>query len=130
MLPHDMAKIGLLYLNHGVWDGAQIVPKEWVHRSTTKHIDATLQDGYGYQWWVDTPDVYMALGYAGQFIFVVPEYDLVAVFLSDLSEADFYTPQRLLDDFILPAVTSLTRLPENQEALDELNAIAEKLQNP
>jgi CubicO group peptidase (beta-lactamase class C family) len=130
MLPHDMAKIGFLYLNEGEWDGEQIVPAEWVNESTKKHIDATLQDGYGYQWWVDPPDVYMALGYAGQFIFVAPELDLVAVFTSDLPEAQFYTPQSLLDSFILPAALLSEPLPANQAAFSDMNAKIEILQNP
>jgi CubicO group peptidase (beta-lactamase class C family) len=104
MRPHDMAKIGYLYLNQGQWDGEQIVPVDWVAASTRKHISATLQDGYGYQWWVADPEVYMALGYAGQYIVVVPEKALLVVFTSDLAERDFYVPQQLLDDFIIPAV--------------------------
>lgn len=103
MRPHDMAKIGYLYLNEGRWDGEQIVPADWVATSTRKHISATLQDGYGYQWWVADHGVYMALGYAGQYIIVVPEKALVVVVTSDLAERDFYVPQQLLNDFIIPA---------------------------
>jgi len=51
MTPHDMAKIGYLYLNEGQWDGEQVVPAKWVKASTREHISATLEDGYGYQWW-------------------------------------------------------------------------------
>jgi CubicO group peptidase (beta-lactamase class C family) len=130
MLPQDMAKIGYLYLNDGKWEDEQIVPSEWVSESTKKHIDATLQDGYGYQWWVDSPDVYMALGYAGQFIFVAPEINLVAVFTSNLPDDQFYTPQRLLDTFILPASVSSQPLPSNQEALKDMNSKIEYLQRP
>jgi CubicO group peptidase (beta-lactamase class C family) len=130
MLPQDMAKIGYLYLNDGKWEDEQIVPSEWVSESTKKHIDATLQDGYGYQWWVDSPDVYMALGYAGQFIFVAPEINLVAVFTSNLPDDQFYTPQRLLDTFILPASVSSQPLPSNQDALKDMNSKIEYLQRP
>ena len=104
MRPIDMAKIGYLYLREGQWDGEQIIPAEWVQASTEKYIDATLQDGYGYQWWVESEDLYLALGYAGQFIYVLPEEDLVVVFVSDLEDQDFYTPQQLLMEYILPAV--------------------------
>lgn len=129
MLPHDMAKIGYLYLQNGIWGGEQILPAEWVSASTSKHISATLQDGYGYQWWIDSPDVYMALGYAGQFIFVVPDLDLVVVFTSDLSEAEFYTPQRLLDTYILPSAEYSESLPENPLASEELKTKIEILQS-
>ena len=67
MKPLDMAKIGFLYLNKGVWEGKQVVPSSWVEASTREQIKAgTLSDGYGYQWWVDEDGYYMALGYSGQ----------------------------------------------------------------
>jgi CubicO group peptidase (beta-lactamase class C family) len=122
MRPHDMAKIGFLYLNEGRWDGEQIVPAAWVDASTRKQIPATLQDGYGYQWWVADTGTYMALGYAGQFIFVVPEQELVVVFTSDLSERDFYVPQNLLDTFIIPAAKSSTPLPANPAGVRQLES--------
>jgi CubicO group peptidase (beta-lactamase class C family) len=78
--PHDMAKIGWLYLNMGRWDNTQIVPSAWVDISTRAHIDARPYDNYGYQWWVDSAGYYMAAGYRGQRIFVVPDKNIVAVF--------------------------------------------------
>lgn len=130
MLPQDMAKIGYLYLNGGEWDGEQIVPTTWVEDSTRKYISATLEDGYGYQWWVDNSGVYLALGYAGQFIFVVPEKELVVVFTSDLSDSDFYTPQNLLNDYIIPAAVSPDPLPENPAAEAALHQLIEDLSLP
>ncbi len=129
MLPHDMAKIGYLYLKEGLWDGQQVVSSAWVGASTCQHISATLQDGYGYQWWVDSSGVYMALGYAGQFIFVVPEKEMVVVFTSDLSERDFYVPQNLLNDFIIPASQSSEPLPNNPEGVELLQSRIEALAN-
>lgn len=122
MTPHDMAKIGHLYLNKGQWDGVQVVPAAWVEASTRKHIPATLQDGYGYQWWTDDSGYYMALGYAGQFIFVVPKADLVVVFTSHLEDEDFYAPQRLLDEYIIPAVRSSTSLPPDPQGVALLDS--------
>ena len=130
MLPTDMAKIGYLYLGGGVWDGEQIVPTAWVEDSTRKHISATLEDSYGYQWWVDDSGIYLALGYAGQFIFVVPEKELVVVFTSDLSDSDFYIPQNLLNDYIIPAAVSLDPLPKNPAAESNLHQLIEELSQP
>jgi CubicO group peptidase (beta-lactamase class C family) len=134
LTPHDMAKIGHLYLNEGWWDGEQVVSAEWVKASTREHISATLEDGYGYQWWIDDAALgggfYMALGYAGQFIFVIPDIDMVAVFVSDLSDNDFYVPQRLLTDFIIPAAKSATPLPDNPDGVTLLESRAEALGNP
>jgi CubicO group peptidase (beta-lactamase class C family) len=130
MRPHDMAKFGYLYLNDGQWDGEQVVPSDWVQASTRKHQSATLQDGYGYQWWVADNDVYMALGYGGQFIVVVAEQALVVVFTSDLSESNFYVPQNLLNDFIIPAAKSAAPLPANPDGVALLEARIQALVNP
>jgi CubicO group peptidase (beta-lactamase class C family) len=131
MRSDDMEKIGHLYLRGGQWDGEDVVPSSWIEASTRKHISATLEDGYGYQWWVDeASSTYLALGYAGQFIFVVPERDVVAVFTSDLSERDFYVPQTLLTDFIIPAAISSATLPPNPEGLASLGSWIEELASP
>lgn len=130
MLPRDAAKIGYLYLRGGLWDGDQVVPREWVEASTRKHVSATLEDGYGYQWWISDSGIYMALGYAGQFIFVVPEKNMVAVFTSNLSERDFYVPQRLLNDFIIPSAIASESLPENPEGVALLETRIRDLASP
>jgi CubicO group peptidase (beta-lactamase class C family) len=130
LLPADMAKIGYLYLNEGHWDGKQIVPAAWVRASTESHISATLQDGYGYQWWIDSSGIYMALGYGGQFIFVVPEKEMVVIFTSDLPEEEFYLPQRLLEEHIIPAARANSPLAENPDGTAALLAMLEALATP
>jgi CubicO group peptidase (beta-lactamase class C family) len=129
MLPHDMAKIGYLYLNAGRWGEQQVVPAKWVSASTRAHIDATLQDGYGYQWWV-AENAYMALGYGGQYIIVVPEQDLVVVFTSALDERDFYRPQDLYEEYILPAIRASRPLAANPRGQDRLQAAIGMLAQP
>jgi len=52
--PRDMAKFGSLYLNDGVWNGQQIVSREWVKVSTLTHTVPRWDGGYGYQWWLRT----------------------------------------------------------------------------
>jgi CubicO group peptidase (beta-lactamase class C family) len=88
----DLAKIGYLVLHDGEWDGEQIVSGDWIDEMTSPKVadvapeDPGWDDGYGYQWWLlpgqaeGVPQVYGALGYGGQFLFVVPEHDLLAVF--------------------------------------------------
>ncbi len=102
MRPRDMAKIGYLFLNEGTWDGEQLVPESWVREATRHRIDANLRDGYGYQWWVDDDGYYLALGYMGQFIFVMPEHGIVAVFTGGTPETFDYTIE-LPERFIVPA---------------------------
>ena len=84
LLPGDMAKIGQLCLNGGRWEGRQIVPTSWIEESWAPQYG---NDRYGLGWWLDhlpvggkgTP-TYAAEGNGGQFIFVMPEINLVVVF--------------------------------------------------
>lgn len=86
---YDMAKFGQLFLNGGVWEGQQIISEEWVNESTRIQITrSTGSAHHGYQWWVRTFGAqnyaaYFAQGHAGQFIFVIPELDLVTLFTSN-----------------------------------------------
>jgi CubicO group peptidase (beta-lactamase class C family) len=130
MRPQDMAKIGVLYLREGRWDEEQIVPSEWVVSSTSQFISATLEDGYGYQWWVDDSGMYLALGYRGQFIYVIPEKEMVVVFTSSLDDNDFYVPQTLLNEFIIPAAVTSSTLPDNPDGVALLESIIGELTNP
>jgi len=115
MRPRDMAKIGHLYLNNGIWDRKRIISSQWIKRSTRKHIAATLLPGYGYQWWISGGGMYAAVGHEGQFIMVAPEKNIVAVFTSSLTPKDFYTPLGLWAAYIMPAIQSPTPLPGNPD---------------
>jgi hypothetical protein len=74
--------------------------------------------------------MYMALGYSGQFIFVEPEKELVVVFTSHLDEQDFYVPQLILNEFIIPSVISNNALPANPNGMDLLESRIEALAEP
>lgn len=86
LTPRDMAKFGLLYLNGGVWNGKQIVPKEYVAQSLSKQ---SVVDGinYGYLWWCEDLTApngvkyrgMAAKGNGGQRIFIWPDENMVAV---------------------------------------------------
>jgi len=128
LAPLDIAKLGLLYLNKGQWENKQIVSQAWVETSTRKHISANLYDGYGYQWWVPaanyySPEYYFAAGYLGQFIFVVPQMNLVVVFTSNLKGDDFFIPEALLDDYIIPAAVSFHPLPAQSKKKEHLDSL-------
>ena len=115
--PRDMAKIGFLYLNGGRWQGKQIVSEKWVRDSTTNYVDASQfpnwirADGYGYNWWLRSFHVgsqeiqsYHAAGRGGQFIFVFPRLQLVAVFTGWNDNSMALQPFDMLQRYILPAV--------------------------
>ena len=101
----DMAKIGQLMLNEGAWKGEQLIPKEWVKRTTStvtdleEMIDRFGEPGpdaitfeYGYMWWLISnyrgnkafEGAYTAIGYGGQFITVLPAIDMVVVLKTKL----------------------------------------------
>jgi CubicO group peptidase (beta-lactamase class C family) len=116
--PRDMAKIGLLFINDGNWKGQQIVSDEWVNESTKPHISAFFAGPeYGYQWWRGEKDfgnrtieVFYAAGHGGQYIFVCPSLDLVAVFTSKVygNPLGVARPQVMMVDYIIPAMLSLS----------------------
>ncbi|HEX8698900.1 MAG TPA: serine hydrolase [Myxococcaceae bacterium] len=84
--PRDFAKLGQVMLEGGRWRGQQLVPEAWVKESTTG--SHPLGDSkYGYLWWVNTfgisgtpVDTFFARGNGGQYLFVFPSLNLVAVF--------------------------------------------------
>jgi CubicO group peptidase (beta-lactamase class C family) len=82
LTPHDMAKFGYLYLNGGQWDGQEIVPEWFVRESTREHSAGGNPEpaAYGYLWWVvSRHSAYCAAGYGGQYVFVIPDRDLIIV---------------------------------------------------
>lgn len=87
LTPRDFAKLGLLYMNDGVWGGRRILPEGWVKSSTEPLVETNEKPfRYGYQWWVlpknekRPANAYLAWGYGGQLLIVVPRLELIAVF--------------------------------------------------
>jgi len=81
----DLAKIGYLYLQGGLWEGQRIVSGKWVEESVTPAVDTGLQDmKYGFKWWLYPGKggqlVWMGVGFAGQRLMVFPQQQLIAVF--------------------------------------------------
>jgi CubicO group peptidase (beta-lactamase class C family) len=102
LAPRDMAKLGYLYLNDGVWDGKQIVSAKWVVTATQKHTGTDGELGYGYQWWTyPSLDAYTALGLYGQTIFVIPKLNLVIVTTAQMENHDEIF--KLIENYIVPA---------------------------
>jgi CubicO group peptidase (beta-lactamase class C family) len=82
----SMAKLGLLYLNNGTWDGQEILSEEYVSQASSPHATIEGDLAYGYQWWIDTTqDIYSARGSEGQYIFVDPKDNIV---ISIIARAD------------------------------------------
>ena len=100
MLIHaeDQARIGLLMLNKGNWNGRQIIPERWIAESLTP---CALNPNYGLLWWLNTghgryksaPDSsFFAVGAGGNVTWVDPDHDLVAVLRwTDPTAVDTFT---------------------------------------
>ncbi len=89
MSPDDLIHIGMLYLNNGQFEGKQIVDADFLKTSTSFQINGGFpeQNNYGYHWWVDSlygTDYFFAAGLGGQYLFVVPELELVMVITSEV----------------------------------------------
>lgn len=96
----DMARIGLLMLQHGQWKNKQLIPRHWIddmltqrtsYKETQKNVPILKEDGldlgYGYMWWLientkepNLKGAYSAQGALGQNITVFPAIDAVLVF--------------------------------------------------
>lgn len=84
----DMAKLGQLYLQDGVWEGTRLLAEGWVARSTTPAFDLPGAWDYGFLWWTAPPEVYgarawIAAGYRGQLIMVFPDLALILTIQSE-----------------------------------------------
>lgn len=88
----DAARFGQLFLDHGKWNGKQIVPQDWIDVSTRGLSRTNRGDrGYGYMWWQLSSEPWgkdgaYAAGFAGQFIAFVPSKRLVIAQIVDRRE--------------------------------------------
>ncbi|MEO8285227.1 MAG: serine hydrolase [Chloroflexota bacterium] len=129
MKPADMAKLGLLYLYGGKWEGKQVVPAEWVTASSAVHAYGTDHKNYGYLFWV-YPTHFAAEGLGEQVIAVVKESNMVVVLTSSVDWHAGPVVLKLLQDYILPAAKSDKPLPENASALADLQRKVAYMANP
>jgi CubicO group peptidase (beta-lactamase class C family) len=116
LAPLDTAKLGQLYLDRGQWAGTEVVSEAWVSESTKRHVNLQSRRyvvGYGYWWWILEPDpdgrgeedIYAAMGFKAQYIFVVPEHDMVVVVNGDTrNRTDQQKPIEFLYTHILPSI--------------------------
>lgn len=119
----DMLKLGQLYLQGGVWRDQIVLPQQWAHDSTQQQI--TLRKNgfwhpaytaYGYQWWLRNMMGYpaaVASGYGGQFIYVVPDVQLVVVTTAH-SDTPYSTVMQqsshiedIIEQYVMPAINGV-----------------------
>ncbi|MGQ0649301.1 MAG: serine hydrolase domain-containing protein [Gemmatimonadaceae bacterium] len=123
----DLAKFGSLYLHGGRWNGKQVVPEDWVSRSTRRQFrfrprtgaDAGGEFGYGYFWWYNCypaaaglVEARSAVGNGQQRVFVLPGLDMVVTILAGRYN-DFTIGatlgSRILREHVIPTVRTRVR---------------------
>jgi CubicO group peptidase (beta-lactamase class C family) len=126
----DIAKFGQLYLQHGQWNGQQLVPAAWIEQATSKQVsngsdpNADWDQGYGFQFWRCRYGAYRGDGKDGQFCIVLPEQD--AVIAITANTANMAAELSLVWEKLLPAFSDHA-LEENPSALAQLKAATEQL---
>ena len=86
----DLARFSQLYLRHGQWNGADILPKGWAQECVLPYSDAGARGAYGYMWWLERSGVffpgvitptgsYGGFGAGGHFNITLPALDMVIV---------------------------------------------------
>jgi CubicO group peptidase (beta-lactamase class C family) len=115
--PRDMLKLGILFADGGRWHGRQIISESWARTAIAEHSHVD-NVSYGYFWWrpwlnVETPagsrhvNLVAAQGNGGQKIYLVPQYDLVAVFTGGAYNADPTPPNAIMEKIILPRLMEI-----------------------
>lgn len=105
--PREMARLGQLYLNDGVWQGERILPENWVEKSSTPYVRTDNNNyGYGFQFWNDSSlgyTFYFASGFGGNSIIINHVLDLIVV-TTARNVADTFMPvEDLYKNYIIPA---------------------------
>jgi CubicO group peptidase (beta-lactamase class C family) len=127
----DMAKLGQLYLQKGIWNGTQIIPASWIEEASTEKIiqhpmlaqskkdSSDWEQGYCYQIWRCRHNAYRADGAFGQFIIVMPEQDVVIAIQAETP--NMQNEINLVWDYLLPAIKK-NKIPADEKALYALKA--------
>lgn len=113
--PVDLAKLAFLNLHNGQWEDQQILPRQWVEDSTTRHVQKEDGSGYGYLLTVYPEDEhYAALGLGGQQMHVYPSKNLIVIVTASLeSIAEAPEIEKMLREYILPAIQAGDQVAEN-----------------
>lgn len=109
MRPRDMLKIGITYLNNGVWNNEQVIPANWVADISTVQYSGPDGD-YSYFFWhrtINNIPYLSAEGDGGQYINIFPDQNMVIVMTQgNYLEWPLYVVQAddMMGNYILPAV--------------------------
>ncbi|RPH34191.1 MAG: class C beta-lactamase-related serine hydrolase [Bacteroidales bacterium] len=112
----ELCKIGLLFLNEGMWEDQQVITPEWITKSQERHVSSTVNffpnSGYGYYWWLTefsvngiTQECFFAAGWGDQYMFIIPGLDLIIEFNSgNYNGTSNISPFDLVNNYILRSI--------------------------
>lgn len=108
--PRDLARLGQLFVDGGIWEGNQIVSSGWLEASGRNQAPGgSASAGYGYLWWISGETGYpgfFGAGYGGQYLYVLPAQRVVVVITGDPDvspDVPIYH-RNLVPQFIAPAI--------------------------
>lgn len=117
MRPPDLLRIGQMVLANGSWQGQQIVPADWLKRSTAPAVTIEGTRRYGWHWYlgelpVGTPrrpePTISAIGWGGQRLYLVPALELAVVMMAGNYRLPIMEQGRigntLILDLVLPSL--------------------------
>ncbi len=102
MSTRDLLRFGQLMAAGGVWQGRQLVPRQWIEASTRRQSEGLPEryGAYGYLWWLPEgdPRLWLAAGYGSQLLVVAPESRVVAAVTATLEPKDADWERRVLEE--------------------------------
>lgn len=109
LTPRELAKLGLLVLRDGCWEGKEVVPAAWMRAATTPQVGTTGRGAYyGYLFWISTVGGHAVphmAGAGGQFVAIVPDLDAVIVLTADReSDDDSSLHFAIIRDDVIPSL--------------------------
>ena len=119
----DIARFGQLYVQKGLWNGKQLVPREWVESASARQTsngsapNSDWDQGYGYQFWRCRHNAYRGDGAFGQYCVIMPDQDAVVVITSGVK--NMQSALDLIWTKLLPNMQAAA-LPPDEEAAKKL----------
>lgn len=115
----DIVKLGMLYLNKGVYNGERILSEAWVEDATHPHSDNSgngtkdWTSGYGYQFWVNYEEGFRGDGAMGQLCLVLPQTDAIIAVQGMIADMQYE----------MDAVTTLVKhlFDQDEEPIEDLH---------
>jgi hypothetical protein len=111
--PIDFAKIGILLINGGIYDGTEIVSKEWIEKCMAKHARGNGEEypnqnelDFTYGMWMDEfkgESIVFSYGKNGQYLILFPQHGILLTIFSDEKDHDLFYRDKLLD-WLLTAI--------------------------